>query len=66
MAQFKPLIYFKRIWSLNWTLSISNRNGEDPDPEAKGCREKSKESGESGVTRIDDVALDLSYLYSLD
>ena len=30
--------------------------------EAEGCREKSKEMGESGVTRIDDV----SYLYPLD
>ena len=30
MTQFNPLIYFKKIWSLNWTLSISNRNGEDP------------------------------------
>ena len=25
--------------------------------EAEGCREKSKEMGESGVTRINDVAL---------
>ena len=32
VSQFKPLIYFKQIWSLNWTLSISNRNGEDPYP----------------------------------
>ena len=30
--------------------------------EAEGCGEKSKEMGESGVTRIDDV----SYLYPLD
>ena len=33
--------------------------------EAKGCREKSKEIGESGVTRIDVVAYDVSYLYPL-
>ena len=32
MAVFTPLIYFRSIMSLNWTLSISFWNGEDPDP----------------------------------
>ena len=29
---YRPLIFFRQILTLNWTLSISNRNGEGPDP----------------------------------
>ena len=29
---YRPLILFRQILTLNWTLSISNRNGEGPDP----------------------------------
>ena len=32
MARFWPLIIFKQIPTVNWTLSISKENGEDPDP----------------------------------
>ena len=32
MAGIWPLINFKEILSVYWTLSISKGNGEDPDP----------------------------------
>ena len=32
VASFWPLIVFKMILSVNWTLSISKGNGEDPNP----------------------------------
>ena len=32
MAQFWALIILKKIPTVNWSLSISKGNGEDPDP----------------------------------
>ena len=37
MAYSTPLIYFKTILSIKWTLSISKRNGEDPSPQQRSC-----------------------------
>ena len=37
MARFRPLIFFKIIPTMNWTLSISKGNGEDSDPVRERC-----------------------------